>query len=106
MRATGGERMVAPDLVNAEVLSTVWRLERTKTLSRPRAAQAAADLAGAPVRRVISTGLIDAAWAMRANLSLYDACYVALAQALSCPLVTADHRLAAAPRVGIPVTVV
>jgi predicted nucleic acid-binding protein len=40
-------------------------------------------------------------WAMRANLSAYDACYVALARALECPLLTVDRPLTRAPALGI-----
>ena len=42
--------------------------------------------------------LAERAWQLRANLSFYDALYVALAEALDCPLVTADQRLARAAR--------
>lgn len=45
----------------------------------------------------MAPGLIDRIWDLRANLSAYDATYVALAEALACPLLTADRRLAAAP---------
>ena len=41
--------------------------------------------------------LAAAAWRLRANLSFYDAMYVALAQALAIPLITADARLSRAP---------
>lgn len=44
-------------------------------------------------------------WELRNNLSAYDAMYVALADALSAPLVTADRRLAAAPGTGVRVEV-
>jgi predicted nucleic acid-binding protein len=37
------------------------------------------------------------AFELRANVTAYDACYVALAESLGCPLVTADRRLASAP---------
>jgi predicted nucleic acid-binding protein len=95
--------MVAPDLINPEALSALRRLERAGTLSRARAGQAVADLIDAPVRRVLTARLIEAAWTVRANLSPYDACYVALARALDCALITADARLAAAPRLGVRV---
>ncbi|MGH9188614.1 MAG: hypothetical protein ACRD0Q_01050 [Acidimicrobiales bacterium] len=36
--------------------------------------------------------------ALRENLSVYHALYVALAQALSAPLLTADARLSRAPQ--------
>ncbi len=35
-------------------------------------------------------------WALRENLTSYDAWYVALAEALDCPLVTLDRRLSRA----------
>lgn len=37
------------------------------------------------------------AFVLRANLTAYDAFYVALAEALDCPLITSDGRLANAP---------
>jgi predicted nucleic acid-binding protein len=50
--------------------------------------------------------MLDRAWELRDNLSAYDACYVALAEGLDCALLTADNRLARAPSVRCPVTVV
>jgi len=41
--------------------------------------------------------LVDRMWELRANLSAYDAAFVALSEALGVPLVTLDTRLAAAP---------
>jgi predicted nucleic acid-binding protein len=43
-------------------------------------------------------------WELRHNLTGYDATYVALAEALGCPLLTADGRLALAPTVRCPIT--
>jgi predicted nucleic acid-binding protein len=34
---------------------------------------------------------------LRDNVTAYDACYAVLAEALDCPLLTADPRLANAP---------
>ncbi len=36
-------------------------------------------------------------WELRHNLTAYDAWYVAVAEALDCPLVTLDIRLSRAP---------
>ena len=36
-------------------------------------------------------------WQLRANVSAYDAAYIALAEALGARLVTADRRLAGVP---------
>jgi predicted nucleic acid-binding protein len=45
-------------------------------------------------------------WDLRENLTVYDAAYVALAEALGFPLLTADRRLAAAPRLRCQVELV
>ena len=43
------------------------------------------------------------AWRRRANLSVPDAVYRALSQALGAPLLTEDHKLANAPKLGVEV---
>ncbi len=55
------------------------------------------------LRRHPSTGLLPRIWALRDNLSAYDASYVALAEALDCPLATMDLRLAGAPGIACEV---
>ena len=45
------------------------------------------------------------AWELRANGTVYDSCYVALAESLACTLLTADARLARAPGLSCPVKV-
>jgi predicted nucleic acid-binding protein len=40
--------------------------------------------------------LLPRVWALRHNLTAYDAVYVALAEALDAPLLTRDQRMAAA----------
>lgn len=40
--------------------------------------------------------LLRRAWELRDNVTAYDACYVSLAEALGCPLLTADARLSRA----------
>jgi predicted nucleic acid-binding protein len=49
--------------------------------------------------------LLDRIWDLRDSVSAYDATYIALAEALDCPLLTADARLSRANR-RCPVTVV
>jgi predicted nucleic acid-binding protein len=51
-------------------------------------------------------GILDRVWQLRDNLSAYDATYVALAEQLGCALLTADQRLAGAPGLRCPITVV
>lgn len=47
----------------------------------------------------------DRIWALRDNVSAYDAAYVALAEIIECPLVTADARLSRARGLRCAVTV-
>ena len=51
-------------------------------------------------------GLLPRIWELRDNLSASDASYIALAEVLDCPLVTADARLARAPGPNCAMTVV
>lgn len=50
--------------------------------------------------------LLDRVWELRENVSAYDASYVALAETLGCPLLTADGRLVRAPGIRCALTVV
>ena len=100
-QAVGTTDMVAPDVVNPEVLSVLRRLERTATVTAREAVQAVDDLMDAPVRRFSTLPLLAEAWTLRANVSAADACYVVLARILRCPLVTADRKLSRAPGLGV-----
>jgi predicted nucleic acid-binding protein len=106
LQAVGDTEMVAPDGINPEVLSTLGRLERIGELPAGRAIQAVDDLLDAAVRRLPTLPLLPQAWALRANVTSYDACYVALARDLGCPLVTGDLRLSWAAGLGVPLITV
>lgn len=58
------------------------------------------------IERFSVQGLLRRIWELRDNVSAYDATYIALAEALEVPLVTADGRLARAPGPRCPITVV
>ena len=62
--------------------------------------------AGRAIERIGVQGLLPRIWELRNNVSAYDATYVAVAEALEVPLVTADGRLAGAPGPRCPITVV
>ena len=105
-QAVGATDMVAPDVVNPEVLAILRRLERTGSLPAREAVQAVDDLMDAPVRRFSTLPLLAEAWTLPANVSAADACYVVLARILRCPLVTADRKLSRAPGLGVPLITV
>jgi predicted nucleic acid-binding protein len=85
-----GEQLVAPELVDLEVLSTLRRAVRAGRLDERRSGQALDDLAALPLRRVPHLPLLARAWELRDNLTAYDAAYVALAESLRALLLTAD----------------
>jgi predicted nucleic acid-binding protein len=100
-----GERLVAPELVDLEVVSTLRRAARAGRLDERRSGLALDDLAALPLRRVSHLPLLARVWELRDNLSAYDAAYVALAETLDCPVVTADGGIGKASGVRCVVEV-
>jgi predicted nucleic acid-binding protein len=100
-----GEQLVAPELVDLEVLSTLRRAARAGRLDRRRSGQTLEDLAALPLRRVSHHSLLHRVWELRDNLTAYDAAYVALAEALDALLLTADGGIGKANGVGCQVEV-
>ena len=91
-----GETLVAPEVVDLEVVS-VWRRHvAAKLMPARRAASAVADLADLPLRRSSHQPLLDRIWELRHVVTPYDAAYIALAEALGAVLLTADARLSRA----------
>lgn len=90
------ESLHAPHLVDVEVTHVLRRFVMHGDLDAARGRVALADLADMPIRRYPHSWLTPTAWRLRANVSAYDAMYVALADALVAPLLTCDRRLAAA----------
>jgi predicted nucleic acid-binding protein len=91
-----GERLIGPELLDLEVISVIRKAVIARLLDERRAAMALADLGDLDLERVSHLPLLKRIWALRANLTSYDAAYVALAEALAVPLVTADRRLSRA----------
>lgn len=88
--------LAAPDLVDVETTAVLRRRWLSGTVNAERFEQAIEDLADIPLARFPTLGLIHRVFELRANVTAYDACYVALAEALDWPLCTADRRLARA----------
>lgn len=90
-----GERLHAPTLLDFEVVSAVRGLHLGGHLGATRAEDALTDYDALPVRRWESAHpLRRRTFELRHTMSAYDGAYVALAEALECPLVTRDARLA------------
>lgn len=96
----------APHLIDVEVASAFRRLVASHQVAADQATEALAVWQRLGLVRHPVVGLLDRVWALRATLGAYDACYVAVAEALGCPLLTADARLARAPGIRCPLTVV
>ena len=91
-----------PDgLFDVEVLAVLRRWDLNAILSESQIESTRMRLANLRLRRATVVSLASRAWQLRANITFPDACYVALAEALNCPLLTADQRLVAAPKLPI-----
>lgn len=94
-------RRHAPHLIDAETGNVLRRHELRGDITEPEARSALAAGRVLIQHRYPHVGpLADLAWTWRANLSFYDALYVALAARLGVPLLTADARLTRAPDLG------
>jgi predicted nucleic acid-binding protein len=87
----------APELLDIEVLQVLRRYARLGALTRERGALAVEALGKLDIARYGHAELVPRVWALRSNLTAYDAAYIALAEALDAPLLTLDVRLASAP---------
>ena len=92
-----GVRLIAPEMLDAEVLSALRRNVQQENISEARALEALARLEALPVERVSHRTLTRAAWALRHNVSAYDALYIAIAQERGATLLTYDGPLTRAP---------
>ena len=93
----------APDgIFDVEVHATLRRLEMRQQISSEQCRAARLRLGQLRLRRRRVVDLADLAWSMRASITFSDACYVALAQALACALLTTDMKLVRAPGLPVP----
>jgi len=91
------EELHAPMLLDFEVVAAVRGLTLGGHLSAARADDVLTDYDELPLRRwEAAHPLRRRAFWLRHNVSAYDGAYVALAEALNCPLLTRDARLARA----------
>lgn len=105
-RLFSGETLHAPHLLDLEVAQVLRRYERAGEVSAHRGSEAIADLGAFRIERYPHHLFVPRVWDLCANATAYDACYLALAEALDAPLVTRDGRLAGVPGHGARVEVV
>lgn len=87
----------APHVLDLEVSQVLRRYTLSGAMDAQRSEQALEDLAGLPLNRYPHNIFLQRIWALRRNLTAYDAAYIALAEALDAPVVTRDGALARAP---------
>ena len=100
-RLTDDGDLHAPHLIDIEILRALRGLVRGGKLSLDRADDVRTDVADLTITRYGHEPLADRVWALRDNLTAYDAVFVALSEALEVPLITCDARLAAAPGIAV-----
>jgi predicted nucleic acid-binding protein len=91
------ETLHAPHLLDLEVAQALRRYVAQDEISAARGRLSIELLARLPITRYGHDPLLERIWALRQNLTAYDAAYVSLAGALGAPLLTCDKRLAGAP---------
>jgi len=96
-RALAGAQLVAPSLAVFEAANVIRRHELAALVSADSAVQAHADLLDLAIEYWPYELLAPRAWQLRQNLSIYDGCYVALAEFTESTLVTLDQRISRAP---------
>ena len=87
---------MAPELAMVETSNILRRLERAGELSASEANDGHRDLLRLDLELFPFAPYADRVWALRGNLTSYDAWYVALAETFDCPFLTLDRKLSAA----------
>ena len=88
--------LAGPELVLVEASNILRRLERSEKISRIEATHAHGDLLRLDIELFSFAPFAERIWGLRGNLNSYGAWYVALVEALDCPLVTLDRKLSRA----------
>lgn len=93
--AEGHYVLLAPDFLVIEVANAVWKRHRRAEVTVEEAAEIIERIAFAQLDWTEAIELVPraATLAMTLNCTVYDALYLALAEAYDAVLVTADHRL-------------
>jgi predicted nucleic acid-binding protein len=92
-RLTTAQTLYAPYILDGEVISALLGLTRGRKITEREADTAFSNYRSFPIERQDVLPLWPRIKSLHANLSAYDAQYVALAEALQVSLVTADARI-------------
>jgi predicted nucleic acid-binding protein len=95
----------APHLLDVEATSAIRRWVRSGRLTVDEGRASLRDLRDLAIARHAHEPLLDRTLDLRDAASTYDAVYVALAELLGVPLLTADARLARAPGIRCAVVI-
>lgn len=104
-QALRGVRWAAPEQLRVEAFHGIRGRALANKIDIETAHRAVQRLTQVAIATVTTAPLLDRMWELRANLSGYDAAYVAAAEHLGVCLVTTDRRLAAAPGPRCPISV-
>lgn len=103
----GDEDWAAPHLIDSEVTHVLRGLALRGVLTQEAATAALAGFAELSITRFPAHRLRERMWALRRNLSAYDATYVALAEAIDATeLLTTDAALTRAPGIRCPIRLI
>ena len=94
--ALDGHELLAPQHLTAEFASVVRGWSLSRQISDEQALRAFREFIALDIEQVSMDQMLPAVYALRHNVSAYDAMYVVLARAAQCRLLTLDARLAAA----------
>ena len=96
-RLRGDGDLHAPHLIDIEYLNALRKFLLRRELRQDQADDARREFGELALVRYPHQPLADRMWELRQNVSIYDAAYLALGEALGVPLITLDARLARAP---------
>ncbi len=97
------DSFIAPHLLDVEVASAIRSLVAGRRVDVHRCKQFLNALAELPVQRYSHTPLLSRIWQLRHDFTVYDAAYIALAEATGAELWTCDAKLRTGHRAAVVV---